>query len=238
MTPGILCVHTLSCNRKDSEREGRSQPLEKALIVGLGNPGTAYRLTRHNIGFETIDELANAVGASWADSRRKYLIAHAVIDGCNTALIKPQTFMNLSGAAVSTCAKKYGVSPERIIVVHDDIDLSLGKVRIKLGGGDGGHKGVRSIAQSLGSKLFKRVRLGIGRPPLHKSAEEFVLERFEVAEKPAVRFLIEQGAEAARLLVTHDCEYVQNVVHAKKFCLTGGDGSQGIDFSLATDAVL
>ncbi|MGB9617716.1 MAG: aminoacyl-tRNA hydrolase [Desulfomonilaceae bacterium] len=212
--------------------------MEKALIVGLGNPGTAYRLTRHNIGFEAIDELAKAVGASWADSRRKYLIAQALIDGCNAALIKPQTFMNLSGEAVSACARKYGISPERIIVVHDDIDLALGKVRIKFGGGDGGHKGVRSIAQSLGSKLFKRVRLGIGRPPLHKSAEEFVLERFQAAEKPAVLFLVEQGAEAARLLLTQDCEYVQNVVHAKKFCMTKADASQDNDFSLATDGVL
>ncbi len=97
---------------------------------------------------------------------------------------------------------------------------------------------MRSIAQSLGSKLFKRVRLGIGRPPLHKTAEEFVLERFQAAEKPAVLFLVEQGAEAARLLLTHDCEYVQNVVHAKKFCMTKAEASQDNDFSLATDGIL
>ncbi len=228
----------MSCNRKDSEKEGRSRSLEKALIVGLGNPGTAYRHTRHNIGFEAIDELAKAVGAAWADSRRNCLMARAVIDDCSTVLIKPQTFMNLSGAAVSACAKKYGISPQRIIVLHDDIDLSLGKVRIKLGGGDGGHKGVRSIAQSLGSNFFKRVRLGIGRPPLHKSAEQFVLERFEVEEKPAVRFLITQGAEAARLLLTHECDHVQNVVHAKKFSIAGVAGATDNDFSLATDGVL
>ena len=218
--------------------EGCCLSLEKALIVGLGNPGAAYRGTRHNIGFETIDELARIVGASWIHKREKCLIALAVIEDCKVVLVKPQTFMNLSGGAVAASARKYGIVPQNIIVIHDDMDLELGRVRVKLGGGDGGHKGVRSISQSLGSKVFARVRLGIGRPPSNKSAEEYVLERFDAFEKPAVAFLIENGVEAAKLLLKQDCEYVQNIVHGKKLTPNGAKGIKSGHFSLASNGIL
>jgi len=212
--------------------------LKKALIVGLGNPGATYHATRHNIGFETIDEIAKSVEAGWRDDRKRSLIARAVIDECNTVLLKPQTFMNLSGTAVSACARKHGIPPQSIIVIHDDIDLELGRVRVKLGGGDGGHKGVRSVSQSLGSKVFMRVRLGIGRPPSNKNAEEYVLEKFDAVERPAAAFLIKQGVEVARLLLKHNPEYVQNIVHAKKISSAEIRGAPDCDFSLASQGIL
>ncbi len=208
-----------------------------ALIVGLGNPGATYRGTRHNIGFETIDELAKSVHARWME-KKKCLIAKVIVDERVVVLAKPQTFMNLSGGPVLQCASKYAISHENIIVIHDDMDLELGRVRVKLGGGDGGHKGVRSISESLGTDAFLRIRLGIGRPPQNRSAEQHVLEKFRPSEKTAVAFLITQGMEAARLLLKHDYKYVQNIVHANKFTSDKTDGQQGDDFSLATTRIL
>lgn len=131
-------------------------------------------------------------------------------------LVKPQTFMNLSGKAVVTILSRVKADPAGMIVVHDDLDLSLGKVRIKVGGGDGGHKGVRSIADSLRFRDFIRVRLGVGRPPTGVSPEEFVLSPFLAEENDICEGLIETACEAVRSILIHGVERAQNLVHPVK----------------------
>ncbi len=186
------------------------------VIVGLGNPGRSYTLHRHNLGFMVIDELANEAVSAWKENRKKAVVCEAKIDATTVYLVKPQTFMNLSGHAVGPVLKNVNADPGRMIVIHDDLDLPLGKVRIKVGGGDGGHKGVRSIADSLRFRDFIRVRMGIGRPPEGTSAEEFVLSPFSREEEGILGDLIQTGCRAVRLVVTHGVERAQNMLYSAK----------------------
>ena len=163
---------------------------KQIVIVGLGNPGKNYSRQRHNLGFRVVDELAQEGACSWKDNRQKALVCEAGIDTTGVFLVKPQTFMNLSGHAVEPILRRLNADPGRMIVVHDDLDLAPGKVRIKIGGGDGGHKGVRSIADSLRFRDFIRVRLGVGRPPEGTSAEEFVLNSFREEEEDLSKDLV------------------------------------------------
>ncbi len=165
--------------------------------MGLGNPGRSYERTRHNIGFLVADELAKRHGGSWRAKKR----AEAAPVGFgleNVMLLKPTTYMNNSGAAL------VGYKPGQLVVVHDELDLPAGTVRVKAGGGAGGHKGLRSIIQHLGGNEFVRVRVGIGRPPVGVTATDYVLGRMEPAIKEAVpraadavEAVIEGGPEAA-----------------------------------------
>ena len=154
----------------------------RKLVVGLGNPGRRYEETRHNVGFEVVDRLA--AGASYA---RKFegLLAEAEIDFRRTLLLKPETFMNLSGRSVRQAVQFYKVELPDLLIVCDDLSLPLGKLRLKPGGSDGGQKGLRDIAAHLGTQEFSRLRLGIGeRGPLE--ASDFVLSRFKPAERPLI----------------------------------------------------
>ena len=141
-------------------------PPGRAIIVGLGNPGSKYAETRHNIGFRVVECLARRHGISLTEQRFKSRLGSGNIAGRAVMLLQPQTFMNLSGEAVQPAAAFYRLGPESVVVIHDELDLAVGKLRLKIGGGHAGHNGLRSMDQQLASKDYFRVRLGIARPPV------------------------------------------------------------------------
>lgn len=198
---------------------------KQIVVVGLGNPGRAYAGHRHNVGFAVVDTLARDERASWETDRQKAETCWVRIDEHKVFLVKPMTFMNLSGKAVLPILRRLNADPARMIVVHDDMDLAIGIVRIKVGGGDGGHKGVRSIADSLRFREFIRVRLGVGRPPHGASPEEFVLSCFGPEELVAQEGLIRTGMSAVRLVIEHGVEYAQNMIHSGRSSLASGIGA-------------
>ena len=188
---------------------------EPLLVVGLGNPGENYARTRHNVGFMVADVLAARLGAKFkAHKRSGAEISTGRLAGRPVVLAKPRCYMNESGRQVGPLAKFYSVPPADIIVLHDELDLDFGRIRLKLGGGEGGHNGLRSVAAALGSKDFHRVRIGIGRPPGRKDPAAFVLEPFNAAERAEIPTICEQAADAAELLIELGLEPAQNRVHA------------------------
>lgn len=188
---------------------------EPQLVVGLGNPGAHYAQTRHNVGFMVADLLAARLGSTFkAHKRSGAEVVTGRLGGRSVVLAKPRSYMNDSGRQVGPLAAFYSVPPADVIVIHDDLDLDFGRIRLKVGGGEGGHNGLRSVAAALGSKEFQRVRIGIGRPPGRKDPAAFVLENFTAAERAEVPTICEQAADAAELLVELGLEPAQNVVHA------------------------
>lgn len=185
------------------------------LVVGLGNPGPDYAKTRHNVGFMVVDLLAQRIGAAFKVHKRSGAeAATGRLGGRSVVLAKPRCYMNESGRQVGPLAKFYSVPPGDLIVIHDDLDLDFGRVRLKLGGGEGGHNGLRSIANAVSTKDFHRVRIGIGRPPGRKDAAKFVLEAFTAAERTDLGVIYQQAADATELLIELGLEPAQNVVHA------------------------
>jgi len=188
---------------------------EPLLVVGLGNPGPQYAKTRHNIGFIVVDLLAARLGAPFKVHKRSGAeIVSGRLGNRSVVVAKPRTFMNESGRHIGPLAKFYSVSPADVIVIHDDLDIDFGKIRLKLGGGEGGHNGLRSIANALGTKDFQRVRIGIGRPPGRKDPAAFVLEQFTAAERAELATVCELAADATELLLETGLETAQNQVHA------------------------
>lgn len=188
---------------------------EPQLVVGLGNPGENYARTRHNLGFVVADLLAARLGAKFkAHKRSGAEVVTGRLAGRAIVLAKPRCYMNESGRQVGPLAKFYSVAPADIIVIHDELDLDFGRVRLKFGGGEGGHNGVRSVASALGTRDFQRVRIGIGRPPGRKDPAAFVLENFTSAERTEVPTICEQAADATELLIELGLEPAQNRVHA------------------------
>ncbi len=172
------------------------------LIVGLGNPGPTYAATRHNVGYLVADVLANRVGGSLkkhtsgrADVVEGHLAGERAIVG------RARSYMNDSGGPVSTLAKYYGVEPENVVIVHDELDIDFGALRVKLGGGDNGHNGLRSVRQSLGTGDFHRVRVGIGRPPGRQSVHDFVLKPYTAEERKELPVLVDEAADAVESLI-------------------------------------
>ena len=185
------------------------------LVVGLGNPGPNYARTRHNVGFMVVDRLAQRIGSTFKVHKRSGAeLATGRLAGRPVLLARPRTYMNESGRQVGPLAKFYSVPADGIIVVHDDLDLDFSRIRLKLGGGEGGHNGLRSIASTLGTRDFHRVRIGIGRPPGRKDPAAFVLEPFSAGEGAEVPAVGEQAADAVELLIELGLEPAQNVVHA------------------------
>jgi peptidyl-tRNA hydrolase, PTH1 family len=185
------------------------------LVVGLGNPGPQYAKTRHNLGFMVADLLAGRIGEQFKVHKRSGAeIVTGRLGHRPVVLAKPRTYMNESGRQVGPLAKFYSVMPADIIVIHDELDIDFGRIRMKLGGGEGGHNGLRSVANSLGTKNFQRVRIGIGRPPGRKDPAAYVLESFTAAERPEVPAICEQAADATELLIEVGLETAQNQVHA------------------------
>ncbi len=188
---------------------------EPLLVVGLGNPGPNYAATRHNLGFMVADRLAERLGSTFKVHKRSGAeITNGRLGGHSVVVAKPRCFMNEAGRQVGPLAKFYSLPAAGVVVIHDDLDLDFGRVRLKVGGGEGGHNGLRSVASALASRDFQRVRIGIGRPPGRKDPAVFVLERFSAAEKAEVPTICEQAADATELLVELGLEAAQNRVHA------------------------
>lgn len=166
------------------------------LIVGLGNPGSRYAATRHNVGFHVVDQTSQALGITLSKVKSKAILGEGKRDGKKIILAKPQTFMNLSGQSVSGLARFYKVPVENLLVIHDDLDLSLGTLRIRPGGGAGGQKGVQSIIDQLGTPDFARIRFGIGRPPGRMDPKDYVLENFLPKERELAEFTILTARDA------------------------------------------
>jgi PTH1 family peptidyl-tRNA hydrolase len=186
------------------------------LIVGLGNPGKSYSEHRHNIGFRVVDGLAGHYRLSWeVKGRHKFAatFASGSLEDSRVLLVKPQTFMNLSGEAVAAVGSFYKVPVERIAVVHDDIDLALGRVQIKRGGGHGGHRGVQSVMEVLGDADFVRVRIGVNRPPEGQQASDYVLEAFSPEEAPVARQAVDRACEAVSLWIRDGLTMAMNRVN-------------------------
>jgi len=173
------------------------------LIVGLGNPGSRYASTRHNIGFMAADAIAGRYRLPPFRAKFKGAFCEGEIDAARVQLLKPQTFMNLSGDSVVACAGFYKIAPEEIAVIHDEIDLAPGKLKVKRGGGTAGHNGLRSIAAAIGPE-FWRVRVGIGHPGIKELVEPYVLQNFDRDEHDWLDPLIDAVAEATPLLVADD----------------------------------
>jgi peptidyl-tRNA hydrolase, PTH1 family len=185
------------------------------LVVGLGNPGPNYAKTRHNLGFVVADLLAERIGGRFkAHKKSGAEIVTGRLGNRSVVLAKPRTYMNESGRQVAPLAKFYSVPPADIVVIHDELDIDFGRIRLKLGGGVAGHNGLRSVASALGTSDFQRVRVGIGRPPGRKDPAAFVLENFTAGERPEVGVICEQAADATELLLELGLEPAQNTVHA------------------------
>ena len=188
---------------------------EPLLVVGLGNPGPQYAKTRHNVGFMVADLLAARLGANFKVHKRSGAeIATGRLAHRPVVLAKPRTYMNESGRQVGPLAKFYSVAPADVIVIHDELDIEFGQIRLKQGGGEGGHNGLRSLVNALGTKDFHRVRIGIGRPPGRKDPAAFVLENFSSTERAQVPTICEMAADATELLIEVGLEPAQNQVHA------------------------
>lgn len=185
-----------------------TEPQDVWLVVGLGNPGPSYSGHRHNIGYLVNDELASRMGATFKahKSGRADVVEGRLTPpgtpGPRVVLMRGRGFMNESGGPVSTVAKFYGVPGERIIAIHDELDIDAGTLRLKFGGGDNGHNGLRSMRSSLGTGDFFRIRAGIGRPPGRQSVVDFVLSNFSSTEKKELPFQIDDAADAIEMLIS------------------------------------
>ncbi|WP_330250348.1 aminoacyl-tRNA hydrolase [Nocardia sp. NBC_00565] len=185
-----------------------------ALVVGLGNPGPEYERTRHNVGFLVADVLAQRVGGRFAVHKKSGAdLLQARLDGRQVLIAKPRTFMNLSGRPVAALAKFFSVPLTEVIVVHDELDLPFGQVRLKRGGGEGGHNGLRSVSSALTTKDYLRTRIGIGRPPSRQDPADYVLKPFSSVERKEVPVIVEQAADAVELLLRVGLEPAQNQLH-------------------------
>lgn len=183
------------------------------LIVGLGNPGPSYVGNRHNIGFLVLDELADRMGGKFKAHKAGAEVLEGRLAGRRVALAKPRTYMNLSGGPVAGTARFFKVTPAQIVVVHDELDIPFGAVRLKLGGGDNGHNGLRSVTKSLSSKDYYRVRFGIGRPPGRMDPADFVLRDFAAVERRELALEIDRAADAVEALITKGLDAAQNTFH-------------------------
>ena len=199
------------------QRRGKGEDMSDAwLIVGLGNPSPEYEKTRHNIGQMVLDELAKEVGGSF----KKHSKASAVVvegrlgfGGPKVILMKSLGYMNTSGGPVSAIAKFYGIDPDHIIVVHDELDIPFDTIKLKIGGGEGGHNGLRDITKALGTKDYYRVRTGIGRPPGRMDTADFVLKPFGSTEAKDLPFLISNAADATVMLIKEGLQATQQRYH-------------------------
>lgn len=185
------------------------------LIVGLGNPGRRYRGTRHNVGWEILARLADRAGIRVDEDEGFAEVGRGTIGTQRVLLARPVTYMNVSGEAVRDLRRRHRLRPQDILVIVDDIDLPLGRLRLRAGGSAGGHNGLRSVIEALGTTEFPRLRVGIGRPPLGVDPAEFVLTRFTDGEAAAVQKSIERAVEAVEMAVTAGVAAAMNRFNAK-----------------------
>ncbi len=183
------------------------------LIVGLGNPGREYRDTRHNTGFKVIDLWSRKLCVKLTGGRFQSRFGLTTYKGEDILLLFPETFMNLSGMSVKACADVYGLVTGKILVVHDDLDLPVGRIKIIRGGGAGGHKGVLSIIENLGDSQFPRIKIGIGRPPSEEIVEDYVLAPFNDDEKHIMESVFRMAVKACELVVVEGLEPAMNHIN-------------------------
>lgn len=196
-------------------RAGKGAPFDW-LVVGLGNPGKKYERTRHNVGAETVELLARRRGDAMKGGRDNALVAESRLGEQRTVLAFPITFMNESGQAVSALVRRYRIEdPERIIVVHDELDLEPGTVKVKVGGGLAGHNGLRSIAQHLKTQDFLRVRIGVGKPPSKERGAGHVLSRLPSGEREILDAAVETAADAVTQIVTESVDAAMRTVNSR-----------------------
>ncbi|GAB2456254.1 aminoacyl-tRNA hydrolase [Xylanimonas ulmi] len=193
------------------------------LVVGLGNPGPQYAGNRHNVGQMVLDLLAERVGTRYSRHTR----AQAVVGegrlgtlpggrpGPRVVLAKPSTYMNVSGGPVATLAKYYGVEPDHVLVVHDEVDIPFDTLKLKIGGGEGGHNGLRDISKALGTRDYVRVRVGVGRPPGRMDTADYVLKDFSATERKDLPILVDDAADAVELVITDGLLVAQGRYHTK-----------------------
>ncbi len=180
------------------------------LIIGLGNPGNEYKSTRHNVGFMVIDELASDFGIAVNKRRYKAFYGRGIINDTEVILSKPQTFMNLSGSAVASMLKAFNLRVTDLIVIHDDMDIELGKMRIRTKGSSGGHRGIKSIIDAIGTDSFVRIKIGIGRPRAGMDPSDYVLTNFKKDELPMLKEAKNRASEAISFLIKNDVVAAMN----------------------------
>lgn len=194
-----------------------AQPKQIRLVAGLGNPGEEYENTRHNAGFRAVEELGSRLGAGYWKSQCGAKVATVKVRGAEgpveVLLAMPQDFMNTSGGPISKLCREHGIEPEELLVVHDELDLEPGDVRVKVGGGHAGHNGLKSIINKLGSRDFTRVRVGIGMPPGRMPVVDWVLKEYRNAEMEDVRRAAIDAADAVELAIEHGVIYARDHVN-------------------------
>ncbi|WP_326562499.1 aminoacyl-tRNA hydrolase [Micromonospora sp. NBC_01796] len=190
---------------------------EPWLVAGLGNPGREYAGNRHNVGFMVADLIASRIGAKFG--RHKRAVADVAegrlgFGGPKLVLAKPLTYMNLSGGPVVALAQFYKVPAVQVIAVHDELDIPYGQLRVKVGGGEGGHNGLRSMSKSLATKDYVRVRVGVGRPPGRQDPADYVLSDFSAVERKELDFLVDRAADVVESVILRGVEWTQNAYHS------------------------
>jgi PTH1 family peptidyl-tRNA hydrolase len=183
------------------------------LVVGLGNPGPGYAGNRHNAGFMVADLLAGRAGERFKAHRSRADVVEGRLSGVRVVLVKPMTYMNLSGGPARAVADFFKVPVDRVVAVHDELDIPYGQLRLKRGGGSGGHNGLKSLDSSLGSKDYLRVRFGIGRPPGQQDPADYVLKDFSAVERKTLDLEVDRAADAVEALLTGPLEPAQNQFH-------------------------
>ncbi len=191
-------------------------PVDARLIVGLGNPGPEYADTRHNVGRMVLGRLADQLGIKFGRHRRGNAeVATGRIGSSRVTLMNSRGYMNESGGPVAAVLAYEKLTVDQLVVVHDDLDLEFGRVRLKVGGGDGGHNGLKSIRKSLGSGDFPRVRVGIGRPPGRQDPADYVLRAFSAEQRRELPLILTEGVEAIEVLLLDGLDVAQNRFHAR-----------------------
>jgi peptidyl-tRNA hydrolase, PTH1 family len=181
------------------------------LIVGLGNPGSEYDGTRHNVGFEVADMLAERASVSFSEKKFKARLGRGRLEGADCLFMKPQAYMNLSGESVGPAVGFYKLETKDVIVLHDDLDLEVGRLKLKQGGGHGGHNGLRSLIEHLPDANFIRVRIGIGRPPPRWDSADYVLSRFAKTDQGAVERALKEATESVEIIIRDGLRRAMNV---------------------------
>ena len=190
-----------------------TQADERFVVVGLGNPGPRYAATRHNLGYRVVSLLADRMAGRFKVLKMpsaRVEVVEGRLAGRPVVLVRPLAYMNDSGGPVAGVARYYKVPPEQVVIVHDELDLPFGSMRLKRGGGDAGHNGLRSITAALGSSEYNRVRVGIGRPPGRTSGADYVLREFAAAERAELPYEIDRAADAVETLLGDGLEAAQN----------------------------
>ena len=185
------------------------------LIVGLGNPGTQYAATRHNIGFEAVDAIADIYKVSMNKEKFKAVIGEGIISGEKVILMKPITYMNLSGEAVKMCMQWHKILPDDIIIIYDDVSLDIGQLRIRKKGSAGGHNGIKSIIQHLGTDTFPRIKIGVGEKPPGWDLANYVLGRFSEEEMKIICPRLKDVAKAVEVMIEKDIDTAMNEYNMK-----------------------